>query len=212
MGIDVPWSPYLAERHAGRPLKGIALSFADLRVKGEAVISATGLEGGAVYALSGPLRDAVMRDGYATLFVDLRPEESAETLAARLARVPRRHSAANRLRRALALDAASIALLHEADRGTGQRPDRDLAALCKALPLQVTGFRPLDRAISTAGGVPFSEVDGGLMLKRLPGVFVAGEMLDWEAPTGGYLLQACFATGVAAAEGIGAWLAERKTR
>jgi uncharacterized flavoprotein (TIGR03862 family) len=205
----VPWSPFLRDRQAGRPLKAVSIAFGAMTARGDAMITEGGIEGGAVYALASALREAVMRDGFATVAIDLRPDESVGTLAAKLARAPRKLSTGNRLRRAFALDAQGIALMNEADRALGQRDDASLAALAKAVPLTLVGFRPLERAISTAGGVALDDVDAGLMLTRLPGVFVAGEMLDWDAPTGGYLLQACFSTGAAAAEGAIAWLQRR---
>jgi uncharacterized flavoprotein (TIGR03862 family) len=206
MGFDVPWTPFLRDRHAGRPLKAIAVSSGGESARGEAMITESGIEGGVIYALSGSLREAILANGFAELVVDLRPDESAETLAAKLARAPRKLSTGNRLRRALALDPEGIALMNETDRALGNRDDASLAALVKAVPLALTGFRSLERAISTAGGIALDELDENLMLKRLPGVFAAGEMLDWDAPTGGYLLQACFSTGAAAADGAIAWL------
>jgi hypothetical protein len=211
MGFEVPWSAFVRARFPGRPLKGIALEHAGITVRGEAVITADGIEGGAVYALSAALREAVRRDGFATVSLDLRPADSAPTLLARLARVPRRLSLSNRLRRGLALPPEAIALMHEADSRLAARPDDALVALVKSLPLTLTGFRPLVRAISTAGGVRLDAVDHRLMLVTRPGTFVAGEMLDWEAPTGGYLLQGVISTGHAAADGILDWLRERET-
>lgn len=202
-GFRVAWSDYFIERFAGTPLKRIALSFAGETVSGEAMIDRAGIEGGAIYALSSRLREAVLRDGAAELAVDLRPDLDVGALTAKLAGRRKGETLSNLLRKA-GLSPVAIALLREG----GALPDRPepLAARVKALPLRLAGLFPLERAISTAGGIPRDEIDGGFMLKRLPGVFVAGEMLDWEAPTGGYLLQGCFATGVAAAEGIGRWL------
>lgn len=206
MGFEVPWSDHLRERWEGQPVKGVALSFAGRRVRGEFVVTAAGIEGGAVYALGAPLRDTVAEQGWADLRIDLLP---ALTEAEILARLRRRgaESLATHLKKALNLTGVRAALLREfAGRDTLADPAA-LAAAAKDLPLIVTGAAGIGRAISTAGGVGWDAVDGGLMLRALPGVFVAGEMLDWEAPTGGYLLQGCFATGVAAAAGIGAWLA-----
>jgi uncharacterized flavoprotein (TIGR03862 family) len=200
MGFTVPWSEVIRSRHEGEPLKRLALTFENTTVRGEAILTADGIEGGAVYALSARLRDAVERVGEATLFLDLRPDLSSEALANRL-KVPRKgQSTSTFLRKAAGLPPVGIALLREASLTLPGEAD-DLARLIKAVPLRLTGVKPLDRAISTAGGVSFSEVDDRLMLRRLPGVFVSGEMLDWEAPTGGYLLQAAFATGIAAARG-----------
>lgn len=205
MGVKVAWSDLLRTRFEGQPLKRIALTFGGVTVRGEAVVTADGLEGGAVYALSAPLRNAIERDGEATLSVDLRPDISLQSLINRLA-VPRKgQSTSTFLRKAAGLSPLDIALLREGGTDLPADPEA-LARLIKAAPLRLTGLKPLDRAISTAGGVPFSEVDDHLMLRRVPGVFVAGEMLDWEAPTGGYLLQATLATAVLAAGGVLAFL------
>jgi uncharacterized flavoprotein (TIGR03862 family) len=205
VGFTAAWSDYFRDRFQGEPLKNIAFTFADATVRGEAIVTADGLEGGAVYALSAPIRDAVMRHGSATLFLDLRPDLSAETLATRLA-APRGHqSISNVLRKAGGLSPVGIALLREGGRTSLPADIGDLARLIKALPVTLTGIRPMDRAISTAGGIVFDELDDALMLRRLPGIFAAGEMLDWEAPTGGYLLQASFATGIVAARGAVAY-------
>ncbi len=201
-GFSGDWSPVMRERFAGQPLKRIALSFAGQRVRGEAMIDTDGIEGGAIYALSGLLREAIARDGHAELAVDLRPDLDEAALAARLERRRAGETLSNHLRKAAGLSPVAIAVLREAAGGPLPAEPADLARLIKASPLRLTGTAPIARAISTAGGILADEVDAGFMLKRLPGVFVAGEMLDWEAPTGGYLLQACFATGVAAAEGI----------
>jgi uncharacterized flavoprotein (TIGR03862 family) len=208
-GFTVAWSDAM-RRVEGAPLKRIALLFGDRSVRGEAVVTHDGLEGGAVYALSAPLRDAIGRDDGATLHIDLRPDVSAAALAERLAAPRGKQSLANVLRKAIKLPPVATALLHEATTAGG-RPlsslnTDELAALIKAVPVRLTGVQPIAAAISTAGGVRFDALDHRFMLKALPGVFAAGEMLDWEAPTGGYLLQACFATGVAAAEGALAWL------
>lgn len=205
MGVKVAWSDLLRTRFEGQPLKRIALTFGGTTVRGEAVVTADGLEGGAVYALSAPLRNAIERDGEATLSVDLRPDISLQSLINRLV-VPRKgQSTSTFLRKAAGLSPLDIALLREGGTDLPADPEA-LARLIKAAPLRLTGLKPLDRAISTAGGVPFSEVDDHLMLRRVPGVFVAGEMLDWEAPTGGYLLQATLATAVLAAGGVLAFL------
>jgi len=205
-GVLVPWSAHIAERFAGMPLKRIAVSHEETRVRGEALITATGLEGGAIYALGPSLRQALQTAGKTLIHLDLRPDATIAELAARLAKPHGKASLANRLRKALGLDAASIALLHETGGRTGgvslPADPAVLAALIKAVPVTVTGLADLSRAISTAGGVSFAEVDETLMLRRRPGIFVAGEMLDWDAPTGGYLLQATFASGVVAGRGV----------
>jgi len=204
VGATLAWSPILRDRFAGMPLKGIALSHGRATVRGEAMIAAYGLEGGAVYALSAGIREAVARDGLAALILDLKPDAPLDRLAARLAAQPAKASLSNRLRKGAGLGPAAIGLLREA----GPLPETPgaLAARIKALPLTATGVQGLERAISSAGGVALDAVDDRLMLKALPGVFVAGEMLDWEAPTGGYLLQAGIASGVIAAQGVRAWL------
>jgi len=195
-GFDVAWSEVFA-RFAGEPLKGIALSFGGTVQRGEAMVTHYGLEGGAVYALSARLREAIARDGVARLTVDLRPEMRVEDIARKLERPAAGQSRSNHLRRALGLAPVAVNLMREA--GPLPRDAGALAALVKAAPLTLTGMQGLARAISSAGGVKWDAVDGGLQLNAMPGVYVAGEMLDWEAPTGGYLLQACFATGHAAA-------------
>ena len=189
------WSEHVG-RFAGEPLKRIAASFGGRTVRGEAVITADGIEGGVIYALSAPLRDAIEATGEATVMLDLRPDLDAGALAARLGGAG--VSMSNALRRA-GLSPAAASLVREVPSGLA------LAERVKALPLRLTGMRPIGRAISTAGGVRFSGLDGA-MLRTRPGVFVAGEMLDWEAPTGGYLMQACFATGRAAGVQALGWL------
>ncbi|GLK72888.1 TIGR03862 family flavoprotein [Ancylobacter dichloromethanicus] len=203
-GVRVGWSETFRARFAGAPLKRIALNLGGMRVRGEAMVDGAGLEGGAVYALSAALREAIARDGSARLHVDLRPDVTEEALAARLTASRKGESMANRLRKAAGLLPVAAGLLREA--GPLPAEPAALAARIKALPLAVTGMAGLERAISSAGGVTRAMLDDHLMLKPRPGVFVAGEMLDWEAPTGGYLLQACFATGHAAACGTLAWL------
>jgi hypothetical protein len=196
MGFAIPWSEHLRQRFAGTPLKRIALSFGGVTQRGEAMITEAGIEGGAIYALSAALRDALVRQHGVTLQLDLRPDLSLADLTARLSGRQGSLSLANHLRRNAGLAPVGIALVQEALKAGAQQ--NELAGLIKALPLQVTGCFPIARAISSAGGLSWSEVDENLMLRRLPGVFACGEMLDWEAPTGGYLLQACFSTGRAA--------------
>jgi uncharacterized flavoprotein (TIGR03862 family) len=201
MGFTLAWSEVIRSRFEGEPLKRITLTFDGVTVRGEAIVTADGLEGGAVYALSARLRDAIEDQGSATLHLDLRPDLPVEALAARLNAPRKGQSASTFLRKAAGLAPLGIALLREVSPSLPTEAD-PLAGLIKAVPLTLTGTKPIDRAISSAGGIRFEEVDGHLMLKRLPGTFVAGEMLDWEAPTGGYLLQASFATGLAAAGGV----------
>ncbi|WP_406854117.1 TIGR03862 family flavoprotein [Alsobacter sp. KACC 23698] len=200
-GFDVAWTDLFRERFQGEPLKGAAFTVGRRRLKGEAVISRHGIEGGAVYALSAELRAEIEARGEAALWLDLRPDVRAEQLAERAAAMKPGQSMANVLRKAMGVSPVGAGLLREAFGPDLPREPLKLAQAVKGCRLRITGVRPLDRAISTAGGVAFEEVDEALMLKRLPGVFVAGEMLDWEAPTGGYLLQACFSSGVAAGQG-----------
>ena len=206
VGFDVVWSEVFAERFAGQPLKPVALTFGDQTVRGEAMVTRYGLEGGAVYALSAPLREAIARDGAATLTVDLRPDLSIEALALRLAKSRGKDSVSNWLRKAAGLSPVGVGLLREIPGALPEGSDK-LARRIKAVRLSLTGVQGLARAISSAGGVELDQVDARLMLTGLPGVFVAGEMLDWEAPTGGYLLQASMASGAVAAAGVVDWLA-----
>ncbi|PQZ83468.1 MULTISPECIES: TIGR03862 family flavoprotein [unclassified Brevundimonas] len=207
VGFDVAWSPLLRDRFAGQPVKGVALSHAGRTVRGEAMIAAYGVEGGGVYALSAGLREAIARDGKAELTLDLRPDISRQALTQKLLKPRGKDSLSNWLRKIVHLDPAAIALLRE----DGPLPTEPgpLAARIKGVSLTLTGAQGLSRAISSAGGVTLDAVDDRLMLKARPGVFLAGEMLDWEAPTGGYLLQAAFASGVMAATGVGVWLQTR---
>lgn len=205
-GFVVDWSPVFRGRHAGAPLKRIALSFGERRVRGEAVITAEGIEGGAIYALAARLREAIASDGSALLHIDLRPDLTQTALAERLAQPRGGASLSNVLRKRAGLAPVAIGLVQEAlHAGDSSQP---LAELVKALPLRLTAPFGLARAISTAGGIALAELDERLMLRRRPGVFAAGEILDWEAPTGGYLLQGCMATGVAAGRGVLDWLRE----
>ncbi|WP_419755852.1 NAD(P)/FAD-dependent oxidoreductase [Brevundimonas sp.] len=204
VGFDVAWSPLFRERFAGQPLKGVALGHGDRSVRGEAMIAGYGLEGGAVYALSAALRDAVEAAGQAEVRIDLKPDMDMARLVARLDRPRGKASLSNHLRKTAGLEPAAVALLHEA--GPPPAEPRALARRIKDLPLILSGVQGLERAISSAGGVRLDGVDARLMLRERPGVFVAGEMLDWEAPTGGYLLQASFASGVVAARGMIDWL------
>lgn len=203
-GFLVPWSAAIRARFEGAPLKRIALAFEGRTVRGEAVITADGIEGGVVYALSAPLREAVAMRGSAVAHLDLRPDIDLAALTGRLSAPRRAQSLSNWLRKTAGLPPVAIGLLREA----GAVPDAPeaLAARIKAAPLRLIGTRPLDQAISSAGGIALDELDERLMLLRLPGVFAAGEMLDWEAPTGGYLLQAAFSTGWLAGEGAAALL------
>ncbi len=207
-GFEVAgWSEHLREKFAGAPLKTVSLALpGEAPRKGEFVLTATGIEGSLVYALSAPIRNTINRDGAATVLLDLLPDRNLTQIASALARPRGSQSMAKHLHRQLKLDGVKAALLRELTDATTFQAPQALAAAIKALPIRLVRPRPLDEAISSAGGVPFEELDEDLMLRRLPGVFCAGEMLDWEAPTGGYLLTACFASGRAAAEGMLRWL------
>jgi uncharacterized flavoprotein (TIGR03862 family) len=196
VGLRVDWSPAMA-RHFGAPVKGAALLAGAAPVRGEFVISARGLEGGGIYAVSRAVREG---DGLA---LDLAPDRTEAALAERLAAPRGKESLGNFIRKRLGLDPAKLALLMEWGRPLPE--GAALARLVKRLPVGHAGMRPMDEAISTSGGVRWEAVDEGLMLKALPGVFVAGEMLDWEAPTGGYLLTACLATGRWAGRAAAGW-------
>ena len=208
-GMLAGWSDMFAERFAGRPLKNVALHHAGMVSRGDVMLTREGLEGGALYPFSAALRDAIERDGQATLRIDLRPDQDEAVLATRLSRVRGRESLSNTWRKALALAPEAIGLLRESAGSGMQREPGAMAALAKSVPVTLTGTDSLDRAISTAGGIRREAVDESFMLRALPGVFAAGEMLDWEAPTGGYLLQASIATGRAAATGMVEWLRGR---
>jgi uncharacterized flavoprotein (TIGR03862 family) len=204
-GFTVAWSDIFRDRFEGQPLKGAALSFGPHTVRGEAMITKTGIEGGAIYALSAELREAVIESGQATLQVALRPDLELKDLVARLSAPRGKQSFSNWLRKAAHLSPVAIGLLQEAafasDESLSSLSTENLAGLINAVPIELTDAAPIARAISTAGGISFDELDADFMIRRLPGVFAAGEMLDWEAPTGGYLLQASFATGAAAGRG-----------
>jgi uncharacterized flavoprotein (TIGR03862 family) len=210
-GFSVAWSNIFRDRFEGQPLKGVALSFGTHSVRGEAIITRAGIEGGAVYALSADLREAIAASGQATMHIALRPDLDTKGLTGRLSASRGKQSLSNFLRKAAHLSPVAIGLLQEAAKAYGWALSSlsapDLAQLSNAVPVQLTGTAPIARAISTAGGIAFDELDTDFMIRRLPGVFAAGEMLDWEAPTGGYLLQASFATGVAAGRGVLKWLA-----
>ena len=205
-GFVVAWSDVFRNRFAGYPLKSMALSFGSQVVRGEAMITRTGIEGGAIYALSAPMRDAVVANGTATLNVALRPELNTSELIAKLSAPRGKQSLSTFLRKAVHLPPVGIALLQETAIASGTSlaslSTASLAGLINAVPIVLSGVAPIARAISTAGGIALDELDADYMIEKLPGVFAAGEMLDWEAPTGGYLLQASFATGAAAGRGV----------
>lgn len=208
VGVRVGWTPVFADRFEGVPLKSVALSVRGQDrppVRGDAMITRTGVEGGPVYALGAAVR-AALDAGACALEVDLRPDLPVERLTERLARRRPKDSRSTWLQRSIGLDPVAVALLREATGNAVPDAPAAAAALVKAVPVPVAGTMPIEKAISSAGGIRWSEVDDHLMLHALPGTFVAGEMLDWEAPTGGYLLQASFSSGVAAAHGMLRWL------
>lgn len=215
-GFTVAWSDIFRDRFEGQPLKGVALKFGAQTVRGEAIVTRTGIEGGAVYALSAELREAILAAGQTTLHVALRPDLAIEELTARLSAPKGKQPQSNFLRKAAHLSPVAIGLLQEMAKTSGvslaSLSLSDLARLINTVPVQLNGVAPIARAISTAGGIAFDELDDAFMIRRLPGVFAAGEMLDWEAPTGGYLLQASFATGAAAGRGVLKWLDRRMGR
>nr|WP_321362243.1 TIGR03862 family flavoprotein [uncultured Hyphomonas sp.] len=207
-GFTVDWSERMRDQFAGAPVKGVGLAAGGQATREEFAITARGVESGGVYTLSAGLRDEVETKGTATLWLDLLPDMDAGEIARRLAAAPVKQSLSNRLRKALKLTGVKAALLYEcADRDALNDPARAAQAI-KALPLTLTGTVPLDEAISTAGGVAWDALDDRLMLKEKPGHFCAGEMIAWDAPTGGYLITACLATGRAAGRGVLDWLAD----
>jgi uncharacterized flavoprotein (TIGR03862 family) len=212
-GFTVAWSDIFRDRSEGQPLKGAAFSFGGHVLRGEAVMTRTGIEGGAIYALSADLREAIIAKGEATLHIALRPDLDGNDLVARLSTPRGKQSFSNWLRKAAQLSPVGIGLSQEAAAVSGvplpSHSPAALAGLINAVPVRLDGIAPIARAISTAGGISFAEIDARFMIRRLPGVFAAGEMLDWEAPTGGYLLQASFATGGAAGRGALKWLEGR---
>nr|WP_315419759.1 TIGR03862 family flavoprotein [uncultured Pseudomonas sp.] len=207
-GFEVSaWSDLMVSKFAGAPLKNVAIGVADDKPRlGECVITATGIEGSLIYALSAPIREAINRDGAATVHIDLLPSKPLDKVQAALAKPRGSRSMSKHLHSQLGLDGVKAALLRELTPAEHFHDPAQLAVDIKALPLTLVKTRPMDEAISTAGGVPFEALDERLMLKQLPGVFCAGEMLDWEAPTGGYLLTGCFASGRAAGRGMLEWL------
>ena len=220
-GFDIGWSAHFAERHAGAPLKPVVAYWRDMagiehHLQGECVATATGIEGSLVYALSADLRDTVARDGTALLHLDLAPGRDQSRLREALARPRQRRSLGEHLRRQAGVSGVKSALLHEVMDRTAMEDPGTLAATIKRLPLRLQRPRPIAEAISSAGGVRLEALDATLMFKPSPGlppgIFCAGEMLDWEAPTGGYLLTACFASGKRAGESAAAWLADIASR
>jgi len=206
-GFEVGWSPIFVDRFAGMPVKAVTATSAIGTLPGEFVVNRWGIEGSLVYAHAAPLRDALLSGQAAALLLDLLPGRSHERIAADLQRQPSKLSLSNRLRKATGLDPVKLGLLRECFGDLSERDAAGLADAIKAMPLPLERPRPIAEAISSAGGIALEAIDQRFMLKTLPGVFVAGEMLDWEAPTGGYLLTACLATGRAAARGMLDYLA-----
>lgn len=205
-GVQAVWSDRLRSDFAGAVVKNCEVHFGEARARGDLIITASGLEGGPIYALSSPLRMA-LRLGTCGIQIDLRPDLQTEALAHRLVKAKAGQSISTALRSHVKLAPSSIALMREATGNKLPTSAMGLARLIKAVPLELAGLAGLDRAISTAGGITRESVNDDLMLKARPGTFVAGEMLDWDAPTGGYLLQACFSSAHHVARGIAAWLA-----
>ncbi|MBN3848894.1 TIGR03862 family flavoprotein [Paraburkholderia sp. Ac-20342] len=213
-GFDADWSPYLRERFAGQPLKPIAITLTDLDKKvhnrqGEALLTETGLEGSLIYALSAPIRERILADGDVTISLDLAPGLPLERVVAEVTRPRGSRSIASHLHGRIGIGGVKLALLHEILPKEAFTDATALAQAIKALPVRLVRTRPIEEAISTAGGIPFEALDGNLMIGQMPGAFCAGEMLDWEAPTGGYLLTACFASGLVAGRGACAYLEAR---
>ncbi len=209
-GFDVPWTEHFSSRFAGQPLKQVAIrcDAAGIRhsLRGEFVVTATGVEGSLVYAVSAPLRDAIAREGEVLVHLDLAPDRTLERLRADLAKEDRGRSLSERLRRRAGIDGVKAGLVYECLPKAARDDSATLAAGIKSLPIRLQRPRPMAEAISTAGGVSFDALTANLMAKNRPGVFFAGEMLDWEAPTGGYLLTACFASGKIAGRAAAEWL------
>jgi hypothetical protein len=207
-GFDVSaWSPFLHDKFAGAPLKNVSLNLAGATPRlGEFVLTASGIEGSLVYALSADIRETINQHGSATVHLDLLPQTPLSKLQAALSKPRGSQSMAKHLHRQAGIDGVKAALLRELASAETFNDPLLLAGAIKTLPITLIRPRPLDEAISTAGGVPFEQLTPELMLKALPGTFCAGEMLDWEAPTGGYLLTACFASGSRAAQGMLEWL------
>ncbi len=210
-GFDVGWTPHFSEKFAGQPLKAVTVSTTDLadnvhRKQGDLMVTAGGVEGGLIYALSAPLRDQIAAHGEATLYIDLAPNKPLSRVLAEVAHPRGSRSISSHLQSRANIKGVQTGLLREClSREAFEQPEH-LAAAIKALPLKLIAPRPLDEAISSAGGITFEMLNAQLMLHNLPSVFCAGEMLDWEAPTGGYLLTACFASGRQAGQGVLDWL------
>lgn len=208
-GFDVAWSEVFKEKYDGHPIKSVVLSFGEFRQQGEFIVTKEGVEGSLVYAASGPLRDEIAAHGNAVMQLDLAPDKTEAQLLERLSKPRGSRSMASHLEKTVGMKGVKAGLLREFVPKDEFTNDARLAFYIKHLPVTLVATRPLDEAISSAGGVTFESLDEGLMLKSLPGVFCAGEMLDWEAPTGGYLLTVCFASGRWAGMGAIHWLSNQ---
>jgi uncharacterized flavoprotein (TIGR03862 family) len=205
-GFDVAWSPHFREKFEGHPVKSVVLSFGDFHQQGEFIITKEGVEGSLIYAASSLLRDEIEANGKAVMMLDLAPDHSHDWLVERLSRSRGSRSMASHLEKSVNIKGVKAGLLREFVSKDDFAHLQPLAHFIKNLPIPLIATRPLDEAISSAGGVTFESLDEHLMLKSMPGVFCAGEMLDWEAPTGGYLITACMASGVTAGQGVLNWL------
>jgi uncharacterized flavoprotein (TIGR03862 family) len=206
-GFDIRWSDHFRRRYAGHPVKSVILASRDsFRQQGEFIVTETGVEGSLIYAASALLRDEIEKSGQAIIQLDLAPDFSLEQVEQRLARPRGSRTVSHHLERTLSIRGVKSGLLREFLSKEDFEKNEILAKAIKSLPVLLISPRPLDEAISSAGGVAFEELDQQLMLRRIPGIFCAGEMLDWEAPTGGYLLTACFSSGHVAGRGALNWL------
>jgi uncharacterized flavoprotein (TIGR03862 family) len=208
-GFDVAWSPHFREKFDGHPLKSVVLSFESFRQQGEFIVTKDGVEGSLIYAASALIRDAIISKGKAVITLDMMPDRLHEWLVQKLSKSRGSRSMSSHLEKTVGLKGVKVGLLHEfmpKEDFAGVASAERLASLIKQIPIPLIAPRPLDEAISSAGGVMFESLDEDLMIRELPGIFCAGEMLDWEAPTGGYLLTACFASGHAAGLGVVKWL------
>jgi uncharacterized flavoprotein (TIGR03862 family) len=205
-GFEVRWSPHFREKFEGHPVKSVVLSFARFQQQGEFIITKEGVEGGLIYTASALLRDEIEATGGAVMNLDLAPDRSSGWLVERLSRPRGSRSLASHVEKSVGIRGVKAGLLREFLSQEEFSDSERLATGIKSLPVPLVATRPLDEAISSAGGVTFESLDEHLMLRSMPGVFCAGEMLDWEAPTGGYLLTACFASGYVAGNGVVKWL------
>lgn len=206
-GFDVEWSEHFREKYDGHPIKSVVLSFGEFRGQGEFIVTKEGVQGGLIYTVSMMLRDEIDANGAAVIYLDLKPDRTSEWLIDKLSRPRGKRSLASYLEKSLGIHSVKAGLLREFVSKEDFTNAERLAGFIKALPVPLVAPRPLDEAISSAGGVTFESLDENLMLRSLPGVFCAGEMLDWEAPTGGYLLTACYSSGHAAGSGVLKYLA-----